>query len=666
MSLFQTISFDGFLQNAVIPLMIVVFVSIFNVKKILKNSYVKIIAGVAMGLLAILVMKYPWHYSADIFFDSRSVILAISGAFFGSVPTIIAAIIASVFRVSVGGVGVYVGVLSIIVSSLIGLLLFWYNNKRKKPIENVLYFVFGLIVHISIVMCQFALPEPFAFEVVKSIFIPFTLTFSVLTGIIAIFISGQNEKYNNYNLIKDQQNLLKAVLDSPQNMEIFVLDKEYKYLTFNEYHKLTMKIYNNAIIEKGKSFINYVCDERVLIRLKKDIDKALTGKEFRVINKIENAKGKFYEHMFTPIKAEDSNTAGVAIFSHDVSDRVNHENHILFLSNKDVLTGVFNRRYYNKKIKEIDIAESYPLSLIVADINGLKIFNDAFGHNAGDEVLLKATKALLEVFDKHGFVSRVGGDEFVIVLANKTNSEAIKLISEVQNKMKDIYVLGISVSVSFGIETKKDKSVKITELFTLAEDKMYKNKMSEKTSHKANSIQTILNILYEKNKREERHSQRVSKYCGVIAELLELSPDEVSMLKISGVLHDIGKIAIHNDILNKPEKLTDEEFEKIKKHPEVGYRILSASKKYSDITVDILNHHERFDGKGYPQGLLGEEIPYRSRIISLADAYDAMTCDRPYRKALSKEAVLNEIETNLGKQFDPHIGKVFLDYLKKQ
>lgn len=194
-----------------------------------------------------------------------------------------------------------------------------------------------------------------------------------------------------------------------------------------------------------------------------------------------------------------------------------------------------------------------------------------------------------------------------------------------------------------------------------AEDYMYRHKVIESNSMRGNIINVILNTLYEKNPREERHSKRVSELCQRIGVAMGLSETEINKLKVSGLLHDIGKIAIEEQVLNKPGRLTDQEWNEIKRHPDIGYRILSSSLEMMEIVQYILFHHERFDGTGYPRGLKREEIPLLSRIIAVADAYDAMTNARTYKKALDKDAAIKELIQNKGTQFDPHIVDVFIE-----
>jgi HD-GYP domain-containing protein (c-di-GMP phosphodiesterase class II) len=217
----------------------------------------------------------------------------------------------------------------------------------------------------------------------------------------------------------------------------------------------------------------------------------------------------------------------------------------------------------------------------------------------------------------------------------------------------------MSVSVSFGLSS-KESDEKLEEVIRVVEEQMYKNKLFEVTSHRSESIKTILNTLHEKNPREERHSKRVSEICINIGKKLGMKSEDLQLLKAISNLHDIGKIAIDEAILNKPGKLTNAEWEVIKRHPEIGYRIISTSPEYAEIAYDILSHHEKWDGTGYPRAISGENIPIRARIISIADAYDAMISERPYRKPLTHEEAIAEIKKHSGKQFDPTLVEVFL------
>ncbi len=175
------------------------------------------------------------------------------------------------------------------------------------------------------------------------------------------------------------------------------------------------------------------------------------------------------------------------------------------------------------------------------------------------------------------------------------------------------------------------------------------------------TIEVIIKTLYEKNEREEEHSIRVGELCAQMALALDLNTININELRTVGLMHDIGKIAIDDKILDKAGPLSGSEWLEIKRHPEIGYRILSSLNEYASIAKYVLAHHERWDGKGYPKGLKGEDIPWQSRIIAVADAYDAMTSHRPYRKALSKETAISIIKRNAGTYFDPKIAKILVE-----
>jgi uncharacterized domain HDIG len=189
--------------------------------------------------------------------------------------------------------------------------------------------------------------------------------------------------------------------------------------------------------------------------------------------------------------------------------------------------------------------------------------------------------------------------------------------------------------------------------------------LTDITDFKGITLKVLTNMLYESNKREQQHSARVSQLCTALGTALGLCPEKIEELHNAGLLHDIGKIVIDNKILEKPGKLSDLEFAEIKRHAETGYRILSSVKDWTQLAEYVWDHHERWDGQGYPRGLKGNEIPLQARIIAVADAYDAMTSNRPYRKALSLDSAIKEIRNNAGCQFDPEVSRVFLENIKK-
>lgn len=176
-----------------------------------------------------------------------------------------------------------------------------------------------------------------------------------------------------------------------------------------------------------------------------------------------------------------------------------------------------------------------------------------------------------------------------------------------------------------------------------------------------NYINAIFNTIKEKNSNIESHSKRVSQLCRQMGIVMNLLNTEVEKLTLSGLLHDVGKVAIDNWILEKKERLTEQEWMEIKRHSDIGYRILNTSPEMSDIALHVLYHHERFNGTGYPRGIKRDGIPLSSRILAVVDSYDAMTNERPYKKMMNKSMAIKELEDNKGTQFDPDIVDIFIE-----
>ncbi len=352
---------------------------------------------------------------------------------------------------------------------------------------------------------------------------------------------------------------------------------------------------------------------------------------------------------------------GVLSSGEDVTELRQYEEKLKEMGYRDVLTGLYNRRYYEEKLAIYDTDENYPLTLVMADINGLKLINDAFGHDSGDQLLISAANALRAACRDEDFISRVGGDEFVIVMPKTDEKSAEKVIANINKKVDAMTIESIKISISFGYNTKHYKSEDIQVVFKGAEDYMYREKISETRSMRSGTIETILATLYQKNKDAEIHSKNVSVFSERLAIACGMNHQEIGDVKTAGLLHDIGKIIIPSSIIEKKGELTDKELNTIKSHPEIGFRILSSSQELASIANIILNHHERWDGTGYPRGIKSKDIPIQSRIISISEAFDVMTRRNSYRKKVSYEEAKEEILNNSGTQFDPSLVKIFID-----
>ena len=367
-----------------------------------------------------------------------------------------------------------------------------------------------------------------------------------------------------------------------------------------------------------------------------------------------------FESSISPIYDEHKEIVGAVGITRDVTEQQQKQNEIEHISTHDFLTGLYNRRYFNQIITEIDQESSYPLAVMMMDLNGLKILNDAYGHAFGDQAL-KEVADVIHSFMKHkDILARIGGDEFAVILPNMTEDDVYQLKKNIAEKISKVKVANLDLSIAIGYAVKYQMNQDIDDILKEAEDYMYRIKLSEGMSVRNNAIKAILKTLTDKYKDEREHLAKVSQICKKMGKILNFHEDEIKELELAGLYHDIGKISIPDAILDKPGKLTKEEFEIMKKHTEAGYQILRAADAYSKLAEYALTHHERWDGKGYPRGLSGVQIPYFSRILSIVDAYEAITSKRVYKEAMSQAYAIDEIIRCSGTQFDPDLAKIFV------
>lgn len=333
---------------------------------------------------------------------------------------------------------------------------------------------------------------------------------------------------------------------------------------------------------------------------------------------------------------------------------------ILKLTFKDSLTGLYNRRFFENELLRLDTKRQLPLSIIMADINGLKIINDSMGHEKGDQFLVMTANVLNNVTRDEDILARQGGDEFALLLPNTNKIEAESIISRINQISEETEFNQLNISMALGTATKTEITEDIYEVFREADNNMYQNKLSQSRSAKNKIVKSLLNALEVKSYETKEHAVRMTELSKKFGKRLGLSNYELNRLTLLSTLHDIGKTMISEEILIKPGKLTNEEWEIMQKHSESGYRIANSSQEFVLVAEAIYAHHEKWSGKGYPRKLKGEEIPYLARIISIIDAYDVMTHERPYKKAMSKDEAIKEINDCAGSQFDPTLAKLFV------
>jgi len=358
----------------------------------------------------------------------------------------------------------------------------------------------------------------------------------------------------------------------------------------------------------------------------------------------------------------------------------------------DPLTGLGNHRAFHRRLQDhVEAARESggSLGLIVLDLDGFKQVNDTRGHQAGDEVLRNVAIALQEVAGEENCY-RYGGDELAILVPSADRPTATEIARSIRGVVADVSVDGCpGVTASVGVAVYPESGETAKEVVYRADMAMYNAKATGKnrvtvwgsslTEHldgiaprnddsgrsHADVVASLINALNAKDPQTKDHAERCSWYTGELAAELGLADTEISVLRVASLLHDVGKIVVPNDILFKPGRLTTAEMMKMMRHPTDGANAIASMPTAAKAVPIILHHHERFDGTGYPHGLRGENIPMGARILLVADAFDSMTEDRPYRKAMPVADAIDELKRFSGTQFDPTVVDAFLVVLKR-
>ncbi|MGM0540322.1 MAG: PAS domain S-box protein, partial [Thermodesulfobacteriota bacterium] len=358
---------------------------------------------------------------------------------------------------------------------------------------------------------------------------------------------------------------------------------------------------------------------------------------------------------------------GLVVILTDITERKQMEQKLRRMSLHDALTGLYNRNFFEEQMKRLSDGRHNPLGIIVCDVNGLKFINDTLGHQSGDQVLVSVAGILRQSFRSSDIIARLGGDEFAVLLTD-TDPEVVEvMLQRLRQTVLDFNSTEpeIPVSLSMGHALGEGAAVEMQALFREADSRMYREKIQRKRSSRSVILQAITQTMKARDFDTEGHCDRLQKLAISFAHSLDLAQDLVNDISLLARFHDLGKVGIPDHILFKPGPLTEEEWQQMRQHCEIGHRIASSVPDLEPIADYILKHHEYWDGSGYPLGLQGEDIPLVCRILAIVDAYDVMSSGRPYRQALTREEAISELRRFAGTQFDPELVEQFIQILEQ-
>lgn len=354
---------------------------------------------------------------------------------------------------------------------------------------------------------------------------------------------------------------------------------------------------------------------------------------------------------------------------YELKERKLVEENLKYISIHDPLTGLYNRIYFEEEMRRLSSGRFDPVGIVVCDVDGLKLVNDSLGHIPGDELLQAAAGIIEKCFRENDVIARIGGDEFAVLLPNSDVASVERAYQRIMRTVLEYNTnsTGFLLSISVGFACKDSADTDLHSVFQLADDAMYRKKMQNRKNTREALIQSIRGLLDSKSFLTGENSERLYDLVIDLAKRAGMSSlEQLTSLRLLAEFHDIGKVGIPDGILVKSEPLTNGELSEIRRHSEIGYRIAKVLPELLPIADCILKHHEWWNGQGYPFGIAGEEIPLECRIWAIADAYDAMISERPYREALTSSEAVAEIVKGAGSQFDPELVNIFVKMIEEQ
>ncbi len=377
----------------------------------------------------------------------------------------------------------------------------------------------------------------------------------------------------------------------------------------------------------------------------------------------KNGTEYFIEDNASPILDEKGQMVGVVLVFRDISEKKEERTKIEYLSYHDYLTGLYNRRYFEEELYRLDVTRNLPISILMGDVNGLKLINDIFGHSYGDKMLKEIAGIMQVECRSDDIIARWGGDEFVILLPKTALNDAESIAERIKTRVSAIRGYAIEISISIGCDSKTHENFDMIRTLNKAETKMYYSKTLEKSNKQSDELEAIINLFFTNCERESQHATYVSEMSQKIGIALNFSQRDLRKLVRAAKLHNIGKVILEPNLLGRGQLLKPSEYKAFEAHPLVSYRILAYFDDTLELADIVLAHHENWDGSGFPKGLKGKNIPLMARIIHIVGSYEQMIHAPDKAQAKSSEEAIQQIRNNAGIKFDPDLVGIFIKLL---
>ncbi len=446
------------------------------------------------------------------------------------------------------------------------------------------------------------------------------------------------DEYSRISLINDRAKQLIGADDSILRKYVY---EEYRI--YSNQNELTLEGIYSDCLKKNETFVS--------------------DYTYTLLN--DKNEPLFIDFTLSPVEDEYGINHGAILVIRDITIEKKRQEEIRFMSQHDFLTKLYNRYNFEQELTRINVERQHPISLIIGDVNGLKLVNDAFGHLEGDKLLQEIADIFKKAVRSEDIISRWGGDEFAVLLPQTSSEDAQRVLQRINDLTEKSFYKTVKPSIAIGIATKLNMDKSITDTLNEAEEAMYNNKAIHGPKFRHGLVEHLVSILNKKIDGHEIHIKLIASLITQYAEYYSLQKQELNDLLLLAKFHDIGRVTLKDELINKRSDYTDTELLKIKTHPEIGSRLVATIPEMQQMAIPILHHHEWFNGNGYPNSLRGEDIHHHARLFAVIDAYESMTGKRSYRPSKTHTEAINEIEKFSGKQFDPEFVVKFIKMIKE-